>query len=167
MYNLLIKYSLVGENGMFIDQMRYITFKMNGMSTKIKIYLLPFIFTLMIAACGSQRSLHKASAPEITPDDSTEYELLVFDQGFETWYLLKPSPALDHGIEYYKNWNSQYVNEWNYRSGTSRFFGSPINYDRNENYPIEIEHKLYYYFQYVEQELNIPILRGKTRVSRH
>ena len=137
------------------------------MSTKIKTYLLPFIFALMIAACSLQRPLHRASAPEITHDDSTEYELIVFDQGFETWYLLQPSPAADHGIAYYKNWNRQYVNEWNYRSGTSRFFSSPINYDPNENYPLEIEHKLYYYFQYVEQELNIPILRGKTRFARH
>lgn len=131
------------------------------MSTKIKIYLLPFIFALMIAACSSQRPLHNASTPEITSDDSTEYELIVFDQGFETWYLQQKSPALDHGIDYYKNWNRQYVNEWNYRSGTSRFFGSHINYETNENYPLEIEHKLYYYFQYVEQELGIPILHRK------
>ena len=136
------------------------------MSTNIKTVLLPFIFALMMAACGSQKSIHHTSAPEITPDDSTEYELIVFDSGFETWYQMKPSPATDHSIQYYKNWNSQYVNEWNYRSGTSRFFSSSINYDPNENYPLEIEHKLYYYFQYVEQELGIPILRGKTRASR-
>lgn len=129
-------------------------------------YLLPFIFCLMIAACGSQRPLQKASAPEITPDDSTEYELIVFDHGFETWYLLKKSPALDHGLQYYKTWNRQYVDEWNYRSGTSRFFSSHINYDTSENYPFEIEHKLYYYFQYVEQELGIPILRGRSRIPR-
>lgn len=125
--------------------------------------MLPFIFFLMIAACNMQQPLHKAATPEIKPEDSTEYELIVFDSGFETWYLLKKSPVLDHSIEYYKNWNRQYVDEWNYRSGTSRVFGSPINYDLNENYPIEIERKLYYYFQYVEAELNIPILRGKTR----
>lgn len=136
------------------------------MSTKIKIYLLTFILSLMIAACSSQRSLPTASAPEITADDSTEYDLIVFDHGFETWYLLQPSPAIDHSIQYYENWNRQYVDEWNYRTGTSRFFSSPINYDPDENYPLEIEHRLYYYFQYVEKELNIPILRGKTRASQ-
>lgn len=137
------------------------------MSRNIKIVLLPFFFALIMAACSSQRPQHRASAPEIAPDDSTEYELIVFDQGFETWFLLKKSPALDHGLQYYKNWNRQYVDEWNYRSGISRFFSSQIDYNPNENYPIEIEHKLYYYFQYVEQELNIPILRGRARSSHH
>jgi len=137
------------------------------MSTNIKTYLLPFILILMMAACSSQRSLYKASAPEITPDDSTKYELIVFDQGFESWYLLQNSPAVGHSITYYKNWNRQYVDEWNNRSGSSRFFNSHINYDPNEHYPLEIEHKLYYYFQYVEEELNIPILDGKSRASLH
>ena len=150
----------------FLIRFMQIHLKMNGMSTNIKIYLLPFIFILMITACGSQRSLHRAMAPEIAPDDSTEYELIVFDQGFETWYLLQKSAAVDHSIIYYKNWNRQYVDEWNYRSGTSRFFSSQINYDPIEDYPLEIEHKLYYYFQYVEQELHIPILRGLTRFAR-
>ena len=158
---------MAGDNGMFLDNIFRITLNMNGMSTNIKTYLLPFTFALMVAACSSQRPLPLASAPVIAPDDSTEYEFIVFDQGFETWYLLQNSPPLDHGIGYYKNWNRQYVNEWNYRSGTSRFFGSPINYDPIENYPIEIEHKLYYYFKYVEQELNIPILHRKTKFYQH
>lgn len=137
------------------------------MSTNIKNYLLPFIFCLMIAACSSQRAMQKASAPEIKSDDSTQYELVVFDQGFETWYLQKTPPEMDHSIQYFKNWNRQYVDEWNYRTGTSRFFGSPINYDPDENYPLAIEHKLYYYFQYVEQELHIPILRERMSLSHH
>ena len=137
------------------------------MSTNIRNYLLPFIFCCMMAACSSQRAIHKASAPEIKSDDSTEYELVVFDQGFETWYLQKTPPEMDHSIQYYKNWNRQYVDEWNYRAGTSRFFGSPINYDPDENYPLAIEHKLYYYFQYVEQELHIPILRQRAGLSQH
>lgn len=29
-----------------------------------------------------------------------------------------------------------------------------------EDYPFEIEHKLFYYFQFVEKKLNIPILSG-------
>jgi hypothetical protein len=139
---------------------------MKVMSTNIKTVLLPLIFALIVAACGTQRTMHKASAPEITPDDSTEYELVVFDSGFETWYLLQPSPQMGHSIQYFKNWNRQYVDEWNHGSRAYRSFGSPINYDPDEDYPLEIEHKLYYYFQYVEEELGIPILRGKTRASR-
>ena len=140
------------------------------MTIKIKRYLLPVILLLIIAACSVKQPLHKVSAPEITSDDSTkdstEYELIVFDTGFETWYLMKNSPALSRSIEYYKSWNRQYVMEWNYKSGSSRyssFFGEPINYDPQEDYPFEIEHKLFYYFQYVEKELKIPILEGGPR----
>ena len=137
------------------------------MSTNTKNHLLVFILFLTIAACNVQQPLHKAATPEITPEDSTEYELIVFDQGFEIWYLLKNSPALYHSINYYKNWNRQYVDGWNFKAMShrySRFLGSPIEYDPNENYPMEIEHKLYYYFQYVEEVLKIPLLRERTRV---
>ena len=138
---------------------------MKGMSANIKTQIQSFVLFLMIAACNVQQPLHKAATPEITPEDSTEYELIVFDPGFETWYLLKNSPALYHSISYYKTWNRQYVDEWNFKSMSSRysrFFGSPIEYDPNENYPTEIEHKLYCYFQYVEEVLKIPILRRRT-----
>jgi hypothetical protein len=114
-----------------------------------------------------QKPLQKITGPEITTEDSTEYELIVFDPGFESWYSFKKSPAMDHGIDYYKAWNIQYVHEWNYKSGTSRSFGPPIYYDPTENYPFEIEHKLYFYFLYVENELNIPILKGKLRAARN
>lgn len=137
---------------------------MIGMSANIKTQILPFIFFLMIAACQVQQPLHKVATPEITPEDSTEYELIVFDPGFETWYLIKNSPALYHSISYYKNWNRQYVDEWNFKSMSSRYsrvLGSQIEYDPLENYPMEIEHKLYYYFQYVEEVLKIPLLRRR------
>ena len=132
------------------------------MATTIIKLLLPFILGLMIAACGVQKSAQKIKSPEIAVNDSTEYELIVFDPGFENWYLLKDSPAMAHGIEYYKTWNIQYVQEWNYRSHTSRLLGPPIDYDPHENYPFEIEHKLYYYFLYVEDILKIPILPSRS-----
>lgn len=140
--------------------------KLNGMLRKLKNSWIPFLFVVMMAACGIQKPVPKIASPEISTEDSTEYELIVFDAGFETWYLLKKSPATDRGIDYYRNWNVQYVSEWNYRSGTSRQFGPPIYYDPHENYPFEIEHKLYYYYQYVENELNIPILQGRSRALR-
>lgn len=135
------------------------------MPTEIKNTLLPLILLLIIAACSVQKPLSKVSTPEIKPEDSTEYELVVFDPEFETWYLLKKSPPMDHSIDYYKNWNTQYVQAWNSSSGMSGLLGSPINYDFKEKYPFEIEHKLYYYFQYVENELNIPILQSRPRIT--
>jgi hypothetical protein len=136
------------------------------MATATKHLLLPFVFALLLAACSVQKPVKQLSTPEIKPEDSTEYELIVFDPGFETWYLLKKSPAMDHSIDYYKNWNMQYVQAWNNSSGMRNLFGSPINYEYREKYPFELEHKLYYYFQYVENELKIPILNPGSQVPR-
>ena len=97
-------------------------------------------------------------APEIEHEDSTMYEVVVFDNGFETWYAMRNSPTMMRSIDYYRSWNQQYVRTLNTTSFSQISF--PINYEADENYPLEIEHKLYYYFQYIEKELRIPILNG-------
>lgn len=120
------------------------------------------IFAVIIAGCTSQKTVQKSGTPKITGKDSTEYELLVFDTQFESWYAMKNSPALSRSKTYYHNWNTQYVQEWNNRVMTSRhsdLYGDRIDYDFNVDYPFEIEHKLFYYFQYVEQVLHVPLLK--------
>jgi hypothetical protein len=122
-----------------------------------------FILVLIISGCASQKTAQKSSAPKITAKDSTQYELLVFDYAFESWYALKNSPALTHSKAYYHDWNIQYVQEWNNRVMSSRhsdLYGDRIDYDFNVDYPFEIEHKLFYYFQYVEQVLHVPLLKN-------
>lgn len=122
-----------------------------------------YILLLLSIACSSQKATLKSKAPKIKTDDSTEYELLVFDVGFESWYSLHNSPAFSRSRDYYHDWNVQYVQEWNYKvidSRHSEFFGDQIDYNFNVHYPYEIEHKLFYYFQYVEHELKIPILKS-------
>lgn len=125
-----------------------------------------FFLIVLITACTTQQKTVSSVAPAIETTDSTEYRLIVLDPGFETWYVLKNSPALHHSKEFYRSENIQYVNAWNYNtssSGHSDLFGERIEYDPRENYPFEIEHKLYYYFQYVEKELKIPILHSRSR----
>lgn len=97
-------------------------------------------------------------------EDSVEYELIVLDTGFETWYLLHDSPARYRSQQYYEGWNRQYVLAWNaYASqpGRRSFFQSIIGYEPNVDYGFELNHKLFHYFQYVEQVLKIPILNNR------
>jgi hypothetical protein len=129
--------------------------------------LLLILSIVLFAACTSQKSGKMHRSPRIEVNDSTEYELIVFDNGFESWYALHNSEVQARSKEYYHNWNIQYVSEWNYRVNTSRhseIYGQPIDYHSNENYPFEIEHKLFYYFQYVEHELGIPLLLNGPKV---
>ncbi len=88
--------------------------------------------------------------PKITETDTTEYKLLVFDAGFETWFAQNRKPDWYHEKSYYKNKNIRYVSEWNnkVRRGVQGF-DQEINYDPNIDYGLVTEHKLYYFFRYV------------------
>lgn len=130
-----------------------------------KIFYL-FIVVTFFAACSGPKSAVKIepNGNETTQKDSVEYELIVFDSGFETWYLFQNSPARYRSQQYYENWNHQYVSEWNYLASQSRrksFFEPIIGYEQGVDYGFELNHKLFYYFQYVEHVLQIPILLNR------
>jgi len=121
------------------------------------------IFLVILASCAGNKKLSKVAInnhyTEIS--DSTEYELIVFDQGFETWFLIHSKPEWYHSQDYYETWNRQYITAWNSKAidpRYSRFFESSIDYDPFIDYGLELNHKLFYYFMFVEKELKIPIL---------
>ncbi len=120
---------------------------------------------LFIVACSTQKGLVKVKSNNVESnvEDSVEYELETFDARFETWYQLHNSPAMYRSQEYYENWNRQYVSAWNYNAMNARrnsFFEPIIGYENNVDYGFELNHKLFYYFQYVEHVLNIQIMPG-------
>lgn len=128
--------------------------------------ILFIILAVVIASCSAPKNAVKieTNGNEVVQEDSTEYELIVFDSGFESWYLLHNSPARYRSQEYYENWNHQYVNQWNYLSMHSRrrsFFEPIVGYEPGVDYGFELNHKLFYYFQYVERVLRIPILPNR------
>ncbi|MDD2286878.1 MAG: hypothetical protein PHQ11_15940, partial [Paludibacter sp.] len=72
-----------------------------------------FLFAVVsfLAACSGPKGMVKIepNGREAAEEDSVAYELIVFDTGFETWYLLQNSPASYRSQQYYENWNRQYV----------------------------------------------------------
>lgn len=120
-----------------------------------------FLGTLLWA-CSAQKGIVRVEkSEEVTANDSLEYELVTFDGKFESWYIMQNVPSGFRSQEYYENWNRLYVNEWNYHStqpGKSNFFEYIYGYDPTVDYGFELNHKLFYYFQYVENELKIKIL---------
>lgn len=130
---------------------------------KQKIFWLGII--LLIAACSTQKGLVeiKNNTAESTVVDSLEYELETFDVRFETWYQMHNTPSTYHSQQYYENWNRQYVSAWNYNAMSGRrnsFFEPIVGYEFNVDYGFELNHKLFYYFQYVEHVLKIQIMPG-------
>ncbi|MDX9941783.1 MAG: hypothetical protein RBS53_06130, partial [Bacteroidales bacterium] len=65
------------------------------------------------AGCSSKRQLsatdgltgNEAQAAQ----DTLEYELLIIDPAFETWYLRYQRPESYYSLEYLENWNRQLV----------------------------------------------------------
>lgn len=120
---------------------------------------------LAIVACSTKRNIVeiKNKTVEVATEDSLEYQLETFDPKFETWYILHNSPSQYRSQSYYEGWNKQYVSAWNANAMTSRkssFFEPIVGYDPTTDYGFELNHKLFYYFQYVENVLKIQIMSG-------
>ncbi len=124
------------------------------------------IFLILIAACASQQNIQIKATNTVDTEDSVSYELIVLDPGFESWFLTYSKPSWYHSQQYYETWNEQYVNAWNYNSiwhRNARLLDGQIDYNPQIDYGLDINHKLFYYFQYVENELNIRILSNSPR----
>lgn len=133
-----------------------------------KILILIFAVSFMIS-CSGPKGMVKIEPGEdeisqngsVITNDSVEYELVVLDTGFDSWYLMQDSPANYRTQQFYEGWNFQYVTAWNNHvrlPGRRSFFQTIIGYDPSVDYGFKLNHKLFYYFQYVEHVLNIPIL---------
>ncbi|MCK3685851.1 DUF6146 family protein [Maribellus sp. YY47] len=119
-------------------------------------------------ACKIQRKAVEVnkSNVEVNAQDSVEYDVETFDQKFETWYMLHNTSAKYRSQSYYEDWNHQYVSAWNAKCASpSRNwqFEPVIGYEPGEDYGFEMNHKLFYYFMYVEHVLKIEIIPNGPR----
>jgi len=126
---------------------------------------------VIVVACSTQKRITKTDARtiEVETDDSLEYELETFDSEFESWYLLHNGPAEYRSKSYYEYWNRQYVSAWNANAmqhDRKSFFEPIVGYDPTIDYGFELNHKLFYYFQYVENILKISIMPGGPKSIR-
>lgn len=97
--------------------------------------------------------------------DSTEYELLVFDPGFEAYLAKLPYSKDFYTNQYYKNWNIRYVTEWNIRalnpSRYGTFYETQIDYNPQIDYGIDLNFKLYTYFQFIQDKYGIVLIKRR------
>jgi hypothetical protein len=123
-----------------------------------------FTAIFLIWACSTQKATVKVEKNQtVAKADSVEYDIEMFDSKFETWYIMHKNPSLNRSLNYYENWNKKYVKAWNHKSlkmGKDSFFSPIVGYHSNEDYSFELNHKLFYYFQYVENVLKIEIMPG-------
>ena len=116
---------------------------------------------LLIGGCAVKQPISIREADREEESDSVEYELIVFDTGFESWFLTRSKPSNYYEQSWYEHWNRLYVQAWNNHNLGSRheqLIDGIINYEPDIDYGLEINHKLFYYFMYVEHELGIRII---------
>lgn len=121
------------------------------------------VFTLL-AGIGKQGQALISQAPPDTlhlakPDpennDTIEYELIILDPGFDAWFVKTMRPAGFYSQSYLENWNRILTDQWNalIPAGSRRSClpETYLNYDTRIDYGIELNHKLFYYFRYIQE----------------
>lgn len=93
--------------------------------------------------------------------DTVEYELIVFDPGFDYWLASKSFYKSQYTNQHLQMLNQQYSLEWNrrYASG-DRLIESYVDYNPMTKYDFEFNYKLYMYFRYFEESNRIELIPG-------
>ena len=91
--------------------------------------------------------------------DSTEYEIIIIDPGFNTWLVSIARPEGFYSQSYLENRNRILVTNWNQRAMqpfnfNPNLYEMQINYNYNTDYGYEVNYKLYNYFIYFQRKYN-------------
>lgn len=131
------------------------------------------ILLLSVAALSSCGPLPMATAPDVQPDivmgkvGENEYEVRIYDQGFNKWFARNARPVNFHTQQYYELMNDRYASVWNEKAASKRLslihspVHIPLNYDPTIDYGLEIDYILFHYFQYVEYRYGRLIKEGE------
>lgn len=122
---------------------------------KRAIYIMFFLlFAFPVSGFSRGTTDRYKSDSSVEPKDSVEYELIINDPGFETWFITQPD-RMYHSEAYYEYFNRIFVSEWNYRYTSDNYNGdydSYIDYDPTIDYGLKLNYELFYYFKYFEQK---------------
>ncbi len=92
-------------------------------------------------------------------EDTIEYELTIFDPGFERWFTRTAKPMSFYNEDHLASWNRNLVQQWNSMLGSSWLRDcmptSYIDYRPNIDYGKELNYRLFYYFRYVHERCRI------------
>ncbi len=111
---------------------------------------------LILGACSVKKTVVKIE-DQSSFGDSVQYELIIDEQGFDSWVATNSKPIWYHEKEYYRTWNILYQTEFNYRvlhTDMGHPFTETIDYDPQTEYGLELEYKLYWYFKFIEYKYN-------------
>ncbi|MDC0870623.1 DUF6146 family protein [Flavobacteriaceae bacterium] len=126
------------------------------------------IVGLFLYACSSypvKNSEKNKEKPVIISNDSLEYEVIIIDVGFTLYLNTIAKPKKYYSLSYLENRNNMYVTNWNIRALNPSKFNSTIyenriDYSPQIRYGLEVNYKLFNYFQFAQQKYKIRLDRG-------
>lgn len=129
--------------------------------------ILGLLFGLLLSCHASQGSQTFSETTQSNQDtirianEELEYEIIIFDPGFNSWLMSYARPRGYHSQTYLENRNRVWVQEWNIRANTPTRYGNlfemRIEYDFNINYGYEVNYMLYNYLVYYQLKYNIKL----------
>jgi len=115
----------------------------------------------LIFSCGTPKKTvsvadDQKEDPVRIANDSLEYEIIIIDLGFNS-YLATAKPMNFYTQSTLEAKNRVYVAEWNIRVAdplryNSSIYENIIDYQPNIDYGMEVNYKLYQYFQFAQKK---------------
>jgi len=126
------------------------------------------ILTFLFFSCGTQNKTVadgdsdalKKEKPVRIANDSLEYEITIIDIGFYNYLNSIALPMNFYSQNFLETRNQFYVLEWNNRArNITRFnpniYENIIDYQSNIDYGLEVNYKLFWYFQFAQRKYNM------------
>ena len=131
-------------------------------------FLRLIILGLLIISCSSsplKNSRKQKEKPVVIANDSLEYEIIILDVGFTLYLNTLAKPENYYSLNYLENKNNIYVTNWNLRALNPSKFNSSIyenniDYSPHIRYGLEVNYKLFNYFQFAQQKYKIRLDGG-------
>ena len=142
----------------------------------MKITLTAVLIAILVAACSGTKTGTGGEALDITAEeqaifetqgldtvrisnDSTEYEILIIDNGFYPWLSSIAHPRGYYSQGFMEGRNRVYVTNWNNRVLQPQAYDPDlymftIDYEPNIDYGYEVNYMLFNYFIYFQRKYN-------------
>ncbi len=126
------------------------------------------VLCVIIYNCNSlpiKNTSNTNEKPVVIANDSLEYEIIIFDIGFNLYLNTIARPMGYYSQKFLENKNDIFVTNWNLRAmNPTRYdvsiYGNVIDYDPNIDYGLEVNYKLFNYFLFAQKKYDMRLDGG-------
>ncbi len=132
-----------------------------------------FSVALIFWSCSSSKIKNNTNIkeqPVVIANDSLEYQIIIFDIGFNQFLNSVAQPKGFYSQNYLEARNNAWVISWNIRANSPNQFNTNIyeniiDYQPNIDYGYEVNYKLFNYFLFAQKKYKMS-LGGGFRTNR-